>query len=232
MLFLALIIQSEEPARFTSEWDLKSFGISFYIEHSISDAQRFLTRLRVDLVIINGASFSDGGLSTLRHLEANHVPVVVIASSPSYDFQVAALESGAADVLLWEYPERLLALKMRRLIGTQKLSSQKIDRSLHVGDLVLDPRVSRAVFREHSLNLTVKQFQLLYILAHHNGDYVHRQTLAEGLAVSPDSRSVDMMINRLRSALRKVASNELSLETAYGLGYRLHARNFDVELKD
>ncbi len=221
MPFVALLVQKFPSGRVYSKWDLKTFGINFYIAESVPGARRFLSCLNVDLIMVNGDSFKDGGLLCAKELGTESPPIAIISTTPGYSFQIKALEQGTDDVFSWEFPIGLLALKMRKLIRMQPQPSIEEKEYLYVGELALNLRLSQADLRGKSLNLTLKQFQFLNVLAENLGEFVDRQTLAERLRQTPDGRSVDMIANRIRSRLKELGGEEFRLKAGHGLGYRL-----------
>lgn len=91
-------------------------------------------------------------------------------------------------------------------------------------DLVLDPQTFRVVFRAQAVFLTRLEFQLLEQLLHSEGKSLYRQDLLNrvwGPQVSVEVRTVDSHIVRLRRKLQRLGDQGPTIETVWGVGYRI-----------
>lgn len=92
-------------------------------------------------------------------------------------------------------------------------------------DLVLDPQTFRVVFRAQGVFLTRLEFRLLEQLLDSEGRSLNRQDLLGrvwGPQVSVEVRTVDSHIVRLRRKLQRLGDQAPSIETVWGVGYRIH----------
>lgn len=92
-------------------------------------------------------------------------------------------------------------------------------------DLILDPQTFRVVFRTQSVLLTRIEFRLLEQLLSMNGGVLDRQDLMTriwGPQISVEIRTVDSHMVRLRRKLQRLGEQCLTIETVWGLGYRVN----------
>jgi two-component system OmpR family response regulator len=114
--------------------------------------------------------------------------------------------------------EELLA-RMRALL--RRRAEPEPEGRIEVGELVVEPRRKEARLRGKPLDLTVKEFQLLEVLARHVGQVVSRTLLWESVWEShhePNSNVVDVYIGYLR---KKLGDHARLLKTVRGSGYCL-----------
>ena len=91
-------------------------------------------------------------------------------------------------------------------------------------DLLLDLQTFRVTFREQSVFLTRIEFRLLEQLLSSKGGFLDRQDLLSrvwGPQVSVEVRTVDSHMVRLRSKLQQLGDQGPTIETIWGLGYRI-----------
>ncbi len=91
-------------------------------------------------------------------------------------------------------------------------------------DLVLDPQTFRVVFRTQSVFLTRLEFRLLEQLLSSKGGFLDRQDLLSrvwGPQISVEVRTVDSHMVRLRRKLQQLGDQSPTIETVWGLGYRV-----------
>ena len=94
---------------------------------------------------------------------------------------------------------------------------------VRLGPLAIDTRRSRASLADAPMDLSLRQFEILLLLAVRAGEFVHRQDIANTLRQGREegSRSIDMHISRIRRKLQESGPNGLAIGTVYGLGYCL-----------
>ena len=95
---------------------------------------------------------------------------------------------------------------------------------MQIGDLVIDP-VSRIVTKDgEPLRLTLKEFDLLWLLASTPNRVFSRDELMRrvwGYEASIDTGTLTVHVRRLREKIEADPSRPRHLETVWGAGYRL-----------
>ena len=92
-------------------------------------------------------------------------------------------------------------------------------------ELVLDPQTFQVAFRTQSVLLTRIEFRLLEELLSSNGEVLDRQDLLTrvwGPKISVEARTVDSHMVRLRRKLQRLGDQCPTIETIWGLGYRVN----------
>jgi DNA-binding response OmpR family regulator len=103
------------------------------------------------------------------------------------------------------------------------------DRQPHVVEvrgLRIDRRRFEVKIGSHELRLSKKEFELLWVLASEDGRAFRRSELIDrvwGRGYFIDTRTVDVHIARLRTKLKALPGEAPSIETVWGIGYRLRA---------
>jgi DNA-binding response OmpR family regulator len=95
--------------------------------------------------------------------------------------------------------------------------------SLYFKDLVIDRDKHKVMVREQRLELTPKEFDLLWLLASYPGKTFSRHELLEliwGFAFQEYEHTVTSHINRLRIKLEKNLNKPEYILTTWGTGYR------------
>ena len=99
-----------------------------------------------------------------------------------------------------------------------------MQQSFFIGDLFIDPIGYQVKVGQNELNLTLKEFNLLFLFAANRGKPVTRSELLPFIS-SPNnnnrSRGVDVMICRLRKKIELDSHHPKHLISVRGLGYKL-----------
>jgi len=131
--------------------------------------------------------------------------------------RVVGLEIGADDYLPKPFEPRELVARVNNIVQRKKPSAQLSDR-LEFDNLAID-LVQREVYVGGSVvELTTMEYQLLVLMAKSPGQDFTRDDILNGLKGTETelfSRSVDILVSRLRSKLKPAQP----IKTVYGSGY-------------
>lgn len=167
------------------------------------------------------------GLNRLRHL--SHQPgikMMALCASSRAEDRVQAIRNGAADAMSLPIDTDEACLRTELLIGRQGDKSEPIfsNTCLEFDGIFLDRKLMKASVNSCELSMTPIQFRLLWVLAQHMGETVSKHYLYESVLereYSPEDRSLDMHLSRVRRKLAQVGFGAQRLHTFHGRGYRL-----------
>ena len=229
MLPLCLIVARDPVLAATLHREMESFGFKPYSVATIAAAAHLLRQWRFDAVVLDGDGFLATLPTVLPRLRAGATaPILVLTSCADEERQIAALDSGATEIVLKPTSERLIAAKLRRLLDVAGTPRLALVEEVRLGRLRMSPSRISASIDDVELALTPGEFELLLLLASRAGQFVHRDHItrtlrgpgAGGGAVGA-RRSADMHVCRIRKKLRDAGARDLHLETVYGRGYLL-----------
>lgn len=155
-----------------------------------------------------------------------YVPVLMLTARDTAVDKVTGLELGADAYLTKPFTPAELLAQVRALFRLieQKEKIPDAERPLVCGPLQLWPAKHRIMKNEVELELTPKEFALLYLFMRQPGYVYGRETLLRevwGYEYVGDTRTVDVHIQRLRAKIEEDSSQPALLQTVRGFGYRL-----------
>ena len=183
-----------------------------------------LERLRTDdvaLVVLDLGLPDMDGLDVARRVAAG-VPVVMLTARGDEPERMAGFAAGADDYLAKPFSPRELVARVRAVLRRGDRDGERSDR-LAIGDLTLEPDAREATVTGEPVELTLKEFDLLWYLVDNRGAVVSRDALLErvwGYAEPGASRTVDQHVAQLRRKLGAACP----IETVRGLGYKVARR--------
>jgi two-component system, OmpR family, response regulator len=204
--------------------DFHHYGIRLQQVNSWAAARALMKQWHFDAMVLFVDTVSPLTLRRIREATAHSVaPLLVVARDADDEAQIRSLDSGAASWLSSPVPSKVVAAKVRGLVGAAERYARKDPRgTLRVGSLSIDRRLAAAQVHGATLDLTAAQFNALAMLAERAGGYVRREELASRcLHMFKLGRGVDMLICRLRRLLRDAGALDVELVTQYGHGYGL-----------
>ena len=166
----------------------------------------------------------DDGYTILKKLRENEktkdIPVIMLtAKSSEYD-KVKGLDMGADDFItkpfgVMELISRVKAV-LRRIPEKDEMQSV-----IRLGGIVMDLERRLVFVREEQVELTYKEFELLYYLIINKDIVLTRSKLMTeiwGFAFQGESRTVDVHIRSLRS---KLGDEGAHIQTVRNVGYKI-----------
>ena len=186
-----------------------------------------------DLVILDIMLPGMDGLEILRRLRAKSMvtPVLMLTSKSTELDRVLGLEMGADDYLtkpfsVMELSARVKAL-FRRVEAMASRGGEKA-KPLEFGRLRIDPERRTVTLEKKAVELTAKEFDLLYYFAQNPGRVYTRSQLLDqvwGYTHSGYEHTVNSHINRLRAKIERDAANPEIILTVWGVGYKFAEAN-------
>ena len=213
-----LIAEDEEPIANLIRMNLRRAGYNCIWAADGETAADYMEKEKPDLVLLDVMLPGINGYELMDYARTLELPVIFLTALGTTENKVKGLKMGADDYLTkpFEIVELLARVEavLRRYHKTESV--------LEIFDIVIDT-ASRAVTRDgEQIPLTMKEFDLLLLLARNRNIALYRETIYEtvwGGEYMGQSRTVDLHIQRLKKKLNW--DNEIS--AVYKVGYRLEA---------
>ncbi|WP_026841596.1 heavy metal response regulator transcription factor [Citrifermentans bremense] len=217
-----LIVEDEQKAANYLKKGLTENGFSVDIANDGEDGLHLALTEVYSLIILDVMLPIRGGWSIIKELRAagNDVPVIFLSARDEVHDRVHGLELGADDYLVKPYAFSELLARIRIILRRYPLQQSE---SMKLADLELDLIRHKARRGGRSLDLTVKEFQLLALMLHRRGEVLSRTTISEqiwGINFDTDTNVVDVAIRRLRKKVDDPFPVKL-IQTIRGVGYVL-----------
>ena len=226
-----LVVEDESAISSLIALHLRDAG--FEVETVDDGARGFAAAMsgRFDLLILDLLLPVMGGLELCRRLrsESLQVPILMVTSRTTESDRIVGLETGADDYLTKPFSVRELVARVRamfRRLDAFRSSATQAEGalSLTVGDIFIDPRAREVAIRGESVQLTAKEFDLLWFFCQHPGRAFRRLELLEevwGYAYHGYDHTVNTHINRLRTKIEIDTNSPEIILTVWGVGYKL-----------
>jgi DNA-binding response OmpR family regulator len=167
-------------------------------------------------------------LETMRH--AKPVPILILSERASTSDKIRALKSGADDVLSKPFElEECLARAQALIRRYIELGNAVAVYTLVFGlDLVIDPQYRITTFKGQRLELTRKEFDMLYLFAQHPLQVLTRSQIYSQIWNSESFFNIDDTVRFHVQSLRKKLDSmdeQPYIETVWGVGYRFNPKS-------
>lgn len=197
------------------------------------DLQDRISQEGIDLILLDISLPGKDGLTVTRELRAqSRVGIILVTSKGDEIDRIVGLELGADDYVTKPFNPRELLVRAKNLLWRIDSSpdpeqARNTDRNSARGyafeGWFLDPFKRLLISPDgQQERLPEGEFKLLQTLAEHPGQVLSRDQLMDAIhdrEWTPNDRSVDVLIGRLRRKLGDNPSNPQLILTAHGAGY-------------
>jgi len=188
----------------------------------VATGQAALESAPVDLVLLDVRLPDLDGFAVCRELRArSDVPIIMVTAKGEEIDRVVGLELGADDYVVKPFGLRELVARIRAVSRRGPARQQTRD-TLQSGTLEVDLAGRRATLSGRELQLTLKEFDLLALLASEPGVVIDRPRILRdvwGTTWYGSSKTIDVHV----ASLRKKMGDPTLIETVRGVGLRLRA---------
>ncbi|HHT87263.1 MAG TPA: response regulator transcription factor [Clostridiales bacterium] len=207
-------------------------GLKFALEtdgyeiDSAADGEEALQKAlenEYDLILLDVMLPGMSGIEVCQAIrEKSDVPIIMLTAKGEDMDKILGLEYGADDYMT--KPFNVLEVKariksvLRRTASKEPEHKQKIE----INGIVINMGNRSVVVNDRPVNLTVKEFDLLYLFMSNPGKVYTRNDLLEqvwGNDYSGDLRTVDVHIRRLREKIEEDPAKPVYIITKWGVGY-------------
>jgi DNA-binding response OmpR family regulator len=221
-----LVVEDEASIAEVVSLYLKRAGYNVQIAADGRLAMNMLERQIPDFVILDLMLPEVDGLSLTRWLrDRSNVPIIMLTARREEIDRITGLELGADDYVVKPFSPQELVSRVRavmRRLGREDGSSDT-ERPLSFDGLSIDPKSRVVTVNDSPIELTAKEFDMLYLLARHPKQVFTREQLLEriwGGAQYIDPGTVTVHVRRLREKIEASASKPARLLTVWGVGYK------------
>ncbi len=224
-----LIIDDEERIRNIVKIYLRKEG---FATDDASDGHAALEKIssdNFDLVILDIMMPGLDGWAVCREIRAkSNLPIIMLTAREEEADRILGLEMGADDYVVKPFSPRELVARVKTVLrrtvtaGEEKNTNEP-DGAIVCPGIVIDPKTREVKVEGQPVKLTLKEFNLLLLMAKNNSRVFTRDELLLniwGYDYYGDTRTVDTHVNRLRDKLAVVPGCKNYVSTVWGVGYK------------
>ena len=227
-----LVVDDEKMIRNLLNINLTKEGYNVIEAEDGVQAVEVALEHKPDLILLDVMLPKIDGLSVCKKIKnAMNVPILMVTAKDSELDKILGLELGADDYVTKPFSVRELIARIKANLrkaeavlpqyeeGRKEVKRENV---IRVGALALDLDKFEVMVNGKSVDLTLREFEVLKFLATEPGQVVTREVLLEkvwGYEYYGDIRTVDVTVRRIREKIEKDTSNPKILMTKRSVGY-------------
>lgn len=179
-----------------------------------------------DLLILDLSLPGMDGLEICKEVRTkSDIPIIISSARSDVEDKIIGLELGADDYLPKPYEPKELYARIMSVLRRYKRSNNPLEEEKNC-DIKLSVDSEYILFKGKELPLTRAEFEVLSYMLKKDGCVIPRSELigsAPSLNEDSDSRSLDVLISRIRAKLGESSKEQKHIISIRGVGYRLHS---------
>ena len=228
-----LIVDDEKAIVDILNHNLKREGYETVQAYDGEEAIEKVKEEKPDLILLDVMLPKMDGFTVCKTIrQTSSIPIIMVTAKEDVVDKVIGLELGADDYITKPFSVREVLARVKANlrkwdeIGTNTKAIEGDQQLLSFGPLTLDTYKYEAKVSGRSVELTLREFELLKFLATQQGQVFSREELLEkvwGYEYFGDVRTVDVTIRRIREKIEENPSMPEFLATKRGIGYYFNA---------
>jgi len=217
-----LIIEDDASIQMLLKLSLEVEGFHPTTVGSVGAGLTELADGQVDLVLLDLMLPDRSGFELLQILQQQYrsIPVIVLTAKNEMNDKILGFQLGADDYLTKPFETRELVERIKAVMRRTRAATASPE-TVQIGCIEIDRRERSFRIDGKPLKTTSKEFDFLWLLCTNPKKVFTREQLLDqvwGYEYYGHTRSVDMMVNRLRE---KMKPSDHLVATVHGTGYKL-----------
>lgn len=228
-----LAVDDEEHILELLVYNLESNGFRVLTADSGEAGLEILKKEAVDLVLLDIMLPGIDGMEMLKRIRKNpdtaELPVIMLTAKSEEINKVLGLEVGADDYIskpfgIYELMARVKAVLRRSERSKAVVTEEEdADEIISIDKIVINNTTHEVTVDGKTVELALKEFELLYVMAKHRTKVFSRETLLDkiwGYEYAGETRTVDVHIRNLRKKIEEDDNKPKYIKTVRGVGYK------------
>ena len=220
-----LIVDDELHIVELLKYNLETNGYKVIYALNGKDGLSMVFDKKPDLVLLDLMLPEIDGLDVCKEIKKNketeNIPVIMLTAKGEEFDKILGLELGADDYVTKPFSVRELLARIKAVL--RRKNKNDAENLISIGKLVINMDKHEVIKSGIKIDLTLKEFELLSLLAVNRGKVLTRDFLLDkvwGYEYYGETRTVDVHIRHLRQKIEEDDTNPVYIETVRGIGYK------------
>ncbi len=188
---------------------------SLRVAHQMNSKEN-LSLVILDLGLPDGSGFEF--LSAVR-AAGSRLPIIILTAKTDEDSVVEGLNRGANDFMRKPFSNKELLARIRAVLRQPSV----VEDQIRYGELLLLQKQRLVKFKDQSIDLNRREFDILLYLAERAETVITRESLLQMINKDGEifDRTIDSHVSHIRTRLRQSGVTSIKISSVYGIGYRM-----------
>lgn len=224
-----LIIEDERDIGELLEYNLQKEGYDTILANNGESGLKIARKEKPNLLILDLMLPGIDGLDVCRLIKSDSdikdISIVMLTALGQEEDIVKGLESGADDYITKPFSFKVLIARIQSVLRRGQVEELNDEQGVNIMGVKIAPRTREVSVNDSIIELTLTEYQVLYLLASHPGWVFTRYQIIDkirGDNYPVTDRSIDFQIVGLR---KKMGDLGHLVQTIRGVGYRFKSND-------
>jgi DNA-binding response OmpR family regulator len=221
-----LIVEDDQQIAELIEVYLKNEGYVIDKAGNGIEALKKFGQSQPDVIILDIMMPEMDGLAFCKEVrKGSQVPILMVSAKVEDMDKILGLMTGADDYMSKPFNPLELTARVKALLRRANYKQpEKADSVLQIGALTIDKEQHHVLAEGQAVKLTAIEFEILYLLARHQGRVFSSEEIFERVwneSGEGSNKTVMVHISNLRDKLEAAVPGEKIIQTVWGVGYKI-----------
>lgn len=222
MIEIIMIEDDEELAEILGEFlNKNNIKVTNFTDPVIGIKE--LEKKHFDLMLLDLTLPNMDGLEVCKKISLfNNIPIIISSARSDIQDKISSLEFGADDYLPKPYDPKELLARINSVLRRYSIIPQNTDAK---STFMVNKDSMTIYFKNQPLDLTMAEFEILSLLLSKPNVIFSRESITDScqsINSNGDSKSIDVIIGRLRSKICEDSKKPKYILSARGRGYKIN----------
>ncbi len=223
-----LIVDDERPIVDILKFNLEKEGFTTTVAYDGEQAINVALSVKPDLILLDLMLPKIDGFNVCKEIRKHLTcPIIMLTAKEEVVDKIIGLELGADDYMtkpfsIREVIARVKANLRKHVLPEDEEEKKSSKNKIKIKDMIIDPERYIAIIGDKTIDLTIKEFELLKMLSSAPNQVFTREQILRGVwgyDFYGDARTVDVTVRRLREKIEKSTADPQYVQTKRGMGY-------------
>ena len=223
-----LIVDDERPIVDILKFNLEKEGFATTVAYDGEQAINVALSVKPDLILLDLMLPKIDGFNVCKEIRKHLTcPIIMLTAKEEVVDKIIGLELGADDYMTKPFSIREVIARVKANLRKQVLPEDEEEKKssknkIKIKDMIIDPERYIAIIGDKTIDLTIKEFELLKMLSSAPNQVFTREQILRGVwgyDFYGDARTVDVTVRRLREKIEKSTADPQYVQTKRGMGY-------------
>ena len=223
-----LIVDDERPIVDILKFNLEKEGFATTVAYDGEQAINVALSVKPDLILLDLMLPKIDGFNVCKEIRKHLTcPIIMLTAKEEVVDKIIGLELGADDYMtkpfsIREVIARVKANLRKHVLPEDEEEKKSSKNKIKIKDMIIDPERYIAIIGDKTIDLTIKEFELLKMLSSAPNQVFTREQILRGVwgyDFYGDARTVDVTVRRLREKIEKSTADPQYVQTKRGMGY-------------
>lgn len=223
-----LVVDDEKEIRNLLEINLSNEGYNVFKASCGEEAFDILDNEEIHLIVLDIMMPGIDGLEVCRRVrEKNNIPILMLSAKSEDMDKIQGIMTGADDYVCKPFNQLELIVRVKALLRRAYFLNTKMQASvdlIRIEAMVIDKSKHSVTIDDKEVDLTAREFEILYLLATNRGRVFSAEEIFEKVwkeRYYQSNNTVMVHMSRLRDKIEHHMEGNKIIHTIWGVGYKI-----------